>query len=297
MILVITAAILTVQSSSMLQPSYAQLRLGESLDRDSQTALLDLHNREREAVGVPPLTWSDSLATEAQNWAEEIESLRLRLDLCAQDSSQCPPPSNTNQGENIAWGPYPGREYRAASLAESWADERRNYVPGTPIEPRFGYPEGVYGHYTQMVWGRTAEIGCGFVERDFSILVCRYAPGGNWIGGIPYDAPPPPPATNATAAATNATAAATNATAAATNAPPPPPATNAPPPPPATNAPPPPPPPPATNAPPPPATNAPPPPATNAPPPVVGEEQNTTDDQGAVQQEVGDEFIQEVPPQ
>src|SRR5215210_3225408 len=120
------------------------------------------------------------------------------------------PPSYVVQGENIAWSFDPS----AASLVESWANERRNYVPGTPIEPRFGYPEGVYGHYTQMVWRQTAEIGCGFVQRDFSILVCRYFPGGNWIGWVPYDAPPPP-ATNATALpATNATALpATNATA------------------------------------------------------------------------------------
>ena len=298
-VILVTAAILTVQLSSMLQISYAQSREGERLDEYSQREILDIHNREREAVGVRPLVWSDSLAAGAQAWAEEIASLRLRLDRCDQDSSQCPPPSNVNQrerdqGENIAWGPYPGREYRAASLAESWANERRNYVPGTPIEPRFGYPEGVYGHYTQMVWGHTFEIGCGFAQRDFSILVCRYAPGGNWIGDVPYDATPPPatnatalpatnatalPATNATALpATNATALpATNATAAAnTNAPPPPPATNAPP-----------------------------------PPPAVGEEQNTLGEQGAagqdagappadqavVEEEVVGEVIQEEPPQ
>src|SRR5215210_5589288 len=125
-IILVTAAILTVQSSSMLQISYAQLRGGERLDEDSQREILDIHNRERAAVGVPPLVWSDSLATDAQHWADEIASLRLRLDRCYQDSSQCPPYSNVKEGENIAWGPYIGREYRAASLAESWADERRN---------------------------------------------------------------------------------------------------------------------------------------------------------------------------
>src|SRR5215210_5480928 len=116
-VILVTAAILTVQSLSMLQNSYAQSRL----DATSQREILDIHNREREAVGVPPLTWSDTLADEA------------------------------------------------------WADERRNYVPGTPIDPGFGYPSRFYSHYTQMVWRDTHEFGCGFAQRDFSILVCRYS--------------------------------------------------------------------------------------------------------------------------
>src|SRR5215212_10640407 len=147
--LLVTAAILTVQSSSMLQLSHAQTQL----DATSQNIILDIHNRERAAVGVPPVTWSDSLATGAQAWADYIVSLNLRWDLCGQDSSQCPfhVPAQQNpngNGESIAWSSDPS----VAALAESWAKEKSNYVPGTPIEQSFGYPNNVYGHYTAMVW-------------------------------------------------------------------------------------------------------------------------------------------------
>jgi len=74
-VILVTAAILTVQSST-LQPSYA------ALDANSQTAILNLHNQERTAVNVnppiPQVTWSNSLATDAQNWANYLASLNLR---------------------------------------------------------------------------------------------------------------------------------------------------------------------------------------------------------------------------
>jgi pathogenesis-related protein 1 len=189
--ILVTAAILTVQSSSMLQISYAQSRL----DATSQNTILDIHNRERAAVGVPPVTWSDSLATDAQAWADYIVSLNLRWDLCGvnNDFSQCPPhvPAQQNpngNGENMAWGD----PNNVASLTQSWANEKSNYVPGTPIDSSLTGPNGrVYGHYTAMVWSNTTQIGCGMAQQTFpaytlGLLVCRYSPGGNWMGVVPY---------------------------------------------------------------------------------------------------------------
>jgi pathogenesis-related protein 1 len=244
--LLVTAAILTVQSSSMLQHSYAQSRL----DATSQNTILDIHNRERAAVGVPPVTWSDSVATGAQAWADYIVSLNLRWDLCGQDSSQCPPhvPAQQNpngNGESIAWSSDPS----VAALAESWAKEKSNYVPGTPIEQSFGYPNNVYGHYTAMVWSTTTQIGCGIAQQMinahiWNILVCRYSPGGNWIGVVPYgqgaatapatNAPPPAVGEDQNTLCQNLVSSLCHD-------------------------------------------------EQGAPPPAVGEEQNTTGDQGAVQ--------------
>jgi len=244
--LLVTAAILTVQSSSMLQHSYAQSRL----DATSQNAILDIHNRERVAVGVPPVTWSDSLATDAQAWADYIVSLNLRWDLCGQDSSQCPFHVSAQQnpngnGESIAWSSDPS----VAALAESWAKEKSNYVPGTPIEQSFGYPNNVYGHYTAMVWSTTTQIGCGIAQQTinahiWNILVCRYSPGGNWIGVVPYgqgaatapatNAPPPAVGEDQNTLCQNLVSSLCHD-------------------------------------------------EQGAPPPAVGEEQNTTGDQGAVQ--------------
>ena len=54
------------------------------------------------------------------------------------------------------------------------------------------------GHYTQMVWQNTREIGCGTAPPGagglpYSILVCRYDTSGNYPGQLPYGAERFPP--------------------------------------------------------------------------------------------------------
>jgi pathogenesis-related protein 1 len=176
-VILVTAAILTVQSS-MLQVSHAQL------DATSQNTILTMHNQERAAVGVAPLTWSTELANNAQNWARNIASLGLGPGAPA---PHAPWDQRNGQGENLAWGTKGA--FPVATFVQGWASEKSNYVPGTPIEQTLGSPNGVYGHYTQMVWSSTTQIGCGLAsDANQDYLVCRYAPTGNWIGQVPYGA-------------------------------------------------------------------------------------------------------------
>jgi hypothetical protein len=195
--ILVTAAILTVQSSSMVQPSYAQTRV----DANTQTAILNMHNQERAIVNPPvsALTWNNDLATAAQAWADNIVRQNLRLDICGDRNldpqyRQCPPHDpnlqTLGQGENLAWGyntpvtgPYP-------SLVQSWINEKSSYTPGTP----FTWPSP-YGHYTQMVWQTTTQVGCGIAQQQvganvWDILACRYSPSGNWQGQLPYGQQP-----------------------------------------------------------------------------------------------------------
>ena len=148
------------------------------MSADWANSILAVHNSERAAVGVPPLVWSDSLAASSQTWAEYLLT-----------THQWVHSTNVPYGENLAsfswfWGPTSpnggGTPY--------WVVEKSNYVPGTPIEHGTTGPNGgVYGHYTQMVWSTTTEIGCGVAnDGGESKLVCHYSPPGNEVGKPAY---------------------------------------------------------------------------------------------------------------
>jgi uncharacterized protein YkwD len=150
--------------------------------------ILDLHNQARAEVGVPPLTWSDTLAASAQSWAEHLATINEMVHSSGQP-----------YGENLAgWthgcglaslvppldynnGVCPGDTLR--TMVMSWINEKQDFVPGTPSYP-------IAGHYTQVVWKDTKEVGCGMAtasaDRPNDYLVCQYAPPGNQNSQPPY---------------------------------------------------------------------------------------------------------------
>jgi hypothetical protein len=195
-VILVTAAILTVQSS-MLQLSYAQTRL----DATAQNTILTMNNDARRAVNVPPATWSNSVAADAQAWANYIVSLNLNWGICGhpqQDPNftQCPPHASWNQrngqGENLAWG----YNTPLATHVQGWINERSNCLPGCqiPADGSLSNPPGsnrAFGHYTQIVWSTSTQIGCGIAQQTigtntWDMLVCRYLPSGNYPGQVPY---------------------------------------------------------------------------------------------------------------
>jgi hypothetical protein len=140
-------------------------------------ALLTEHNRARDEAGVPRLQWSVKLAGEAQRQAQ-----RLAQEGWIRHSSQ----SELNgAGENLWMGS--AGYYGAEAMVGSFVEEKRNFLPGAfPRVSRTGRWEDV-GHYTQVVWRTTREVGCA-VARNGSddFLVCRYWPAGNWMGERPF---------------------------------------------------------------------------------------------------------------
>jgi uncharacterized protein YkwD len=153
---------------------------GNAQGEDLVNIILTLHNQERAAVGVPPLTWSDSLAAHAQPWADKVYATG--------DSSHSSGVADFgNYGENMAWGGGPSFATQTW-LAQTWADEKNNYVPGDPASSGTG-------HYTQMVDKQSTEVGCGFTSGPggqyaeyggTNVLVCQYTPPGNWNNQPPY---------------------------------------------------------------------------------------------------------------
>ena len=141
--------------------------------------VLAVHNLERAAVKVPPLTWSNSLSTSAQTWADELIStgnIKHSPDAYSDYSKY---------GENIAWAGPPGRKPQPSWLRVGLM-KRKNFVPGTS-------GDSSTDHYTQMVWKASTEVGCGFASGPggpgmggTDILVCQYTPPGNWNNQPPY---------------------------------------------------------------------------------------------------------------
>lgn len=146
-------------------------------------AMVAAHNRWRSEVGVPGLKWSDELADVAQGWAD-----RLAGENCAMYHSGNGYGENIYQASALMW-PDGRREFRAvlpSRPVDAWGEEKRWYNAGTGDCSATG--KDTCGHYTQVVWKGTAEVGCGMAVcgNKGQIWVCNYSPAGNIGGKKPF---------------------------------------------------------------------------------------------------------------
>lgn len=139
--------------------------------------MLSLHNSERAQVGVAPLTWSDNLAADAQRWADHLASTG-QFEHAGSDE-------NPDSGENLAAGG--AGSFTATQLAQLWAGEKAYFRYGKFPDLSTDGNWASVGHYTQVIWRNTTEIGCAVATGSGSdYLVCRYNPPGNYSGQAPY---------------------------------------------------------------------------------------------------------------
>jgi len=130
----------------------------------SPEAIVSAHNRARATHCAPPLSWSPKLAASASQWAET-----LRQNHCGFDHS------NTSYGENLAAGSAGSLD--ADGIVKMWFDEGALYNFAT------GGFSADTGHFTQVVWRGTREVGCGHAQCNGNdIWVCQYDPPGNFEG-------------------------------------------------------------------------------------------------------------------
>ena len=154
------------------------LLMGGTVARaDFNQRVLATHNAERAAMGVPPLAWNAELATDARVWADELAKTG-RFEHSPDAPDQEP------QGENL-WAGTP-RAFSPEAMVKLWLTEKKDYRPGVfPNNSRSGDVENV-GHYTQMIWRASRQVGCATaVGRNEEFLVCRYSEAGNVIGQRP----------------------------------------------------------------------------------------------------------------
>ena len=129
---------------------------------------INAHRAVRARVGLAPLDWSTRLAALSQDWAN---TLLARSHIGHRPDSP--------YGENVFAGS--GTTMSPAAVVNAWATEARNY------DYRTNRCRGVCGHYTQIVWRGTKEVGCAVARGGGrEIWVCNYSPAGNWMGERPY---------------------------------------------------------------------------------------------------------------
>lgn len=143
------------------------LSLPAHADPYARAELLAAHNKYRAGQGLSPLRWSDALAASAQRWADHLASIG-RLE-------------HSGSGQNLAMAASGSQSL--TQLVDLWGSERVYFRNGSfPAISTTGNWLNV-GHYTQIVWRSTSEVGCGFGRRNGNdVLVCNYNPPGNVMG-------------------------------------------------------------------------------------------------------------------
>lgn len=126
--------------------------------------LVTAHNQYRGKHCAQPLTWSPKLAQVAQQWANQLRDQGCKFGH-----------SGGSYGENLAAGTTGAMDPEA--VVAMWYDEVKGYSfqqPGFSMQT---------GHFTQVVWRSTTQVGCGTVQCNGNdIWVCEYDPPGNWEG-------------------------------------------------------------------------------------------------------------------
>ncbi|MCW8932818.1 MAG: CAP domain-containing protein [Gammaproteobacteria bacterium] len=145
-------------------------------------AMIKAHNELRQNYNSPPLIYSDTLEKAAEAWAKKLQSRDCQISH-----------SFGETGENIYWAsPYTLIKIDANNnktqknllqnitdkqVVQTWYDEVKWYDYDTNSCQK----GQICGHYTQVIWNTTKELGCAAIAcKDFSqVWVCEYAPPGN----------------------------------------------------------------------------------------------------------------------
>ncbi|QLQ78501.1 hypothetical protein HG537_0A07480 [Torulaspora globosa] len=137
---------------------------------DFASTILNAHNSKRSLhQNTPSLSWSNELATYAQNYADKY------------DCSGTLTHSGGPYGENLALG------YDVTGSVDAWYNEIKSYDYNNPSF------SSSTGHFTQVVWKSTTQVGCGIKQCNNawgSYIICSYNPAGNMIGDFANNVEP-----------------------------------------------------------------------------------------------------------
>jgi len=153
-----------------------QEETGSYVTGEEAREIIDLHNRIRSEVGSGPLAWSKEIAGYAQEWVNHLAKTACSLRHRPLSGKYA-----QKHGENGFIGTIGYHEIGEA--IRLWELEKQDYK-GQGIT---GSNYRLFGHYTQVVWRTSTQMGCGKAECNGRILFfCNYHPRGNIFGEMPY---------------------------------------------------------------------------------------------------------------
>ena len=147
-----------------------ELRKLDSLDLDKiKKDILSTHNYHRSRHQADDLKWNKEIQVIAQAYSEKIAPGHSLVHS-----------SNKYKGESLGenlYMSYGGISGEQAS--NSWYNEIDNY----DFSSHSSSNGKATGHFTQLVWKDSKEIGCGAAcDGTYCICCCNYYPAGNFIG-------------------------------------------------------------------------------------------------------------------
>ncbi|NET01369.1 MAG: secretion protein [Sphaerospermopsis sp. SIO1G2] len=177
---ILAGVVPNILDSVTTKPAIAQTGIDVAAVRSSA---LSKHNNYRSTHNTPAMTMSNSLNNTAQEWAEYLASNGT-----FQHSSSS---QRNGAGENIYVYYTTAGSANADTITKgvkSWYDEVSKYDYNNP-----GF-SGETGHFTQVVWKSSTQLGCGAAKGVKTLggnqynafyLVCQYGPAGNVMGQFP----------------------------------------------------------------------------------------------------------------
>ncbi|VDN99893.1 unnamed protein product [Rodentolepis nana] len=151
-----------------------------ALKDEERKEILDSHNKFRSInFMLNNFIYSTNLEKLAKEW----------VDRCEFKHPERTDPKYSGLGQNL--GMTTKIEVNLHGMVEMWYNETKYYTYA------INYCEGVCGHYTQVVWAQSLQLGCAYkvcsplvarenVYPSALFVACQYSPPGNFNGQKPY---------------------------------------------------------------------------------------------------------------
>ena len=156
---------------------------GSRLTQQQAQQMVNYHNQKRAEVGNGNVSWSTQIAQYAQQRADQIARTKQLAHL---------PQGQNPYGENLASGGSTGGGvvYTVINACDGWYSEKAK-IPRNARTMTFDLFNKGVGHYTQMVWKGSTQIGAGISQYQqgaftMTVVVCCYNPPGNVINQAIY---------------------------------------------------------------------------------------------------------------